>query len=224
MKTPEFNEARLLGLFLNPDHYREQIREPFLSDGYVCATETHRLIMIKPTLCKGEYKPNKLHVLETIPPNNIDITITFAALKRAIKSISSEPEFVTIRPAVVCNECGGDGEVEWEYTDSDRRTHHRYYVCPICKGTGESIPAVTKPTGRRVPSDEAVIGIYEHTFRAPQILKLCDAMQLLGLDKLRYIASNPNGGNVFELTDGISVVICNCASSKTKVWVSPKYQ
>ena len=57
----EFDESALLALFYDSDYFREQIKAPFLSDGYVCATETHRLIMIKPEICKGDYKPNNLH-------------------------------------------------------------------------------------------------------------------------------------------------------------------
>lgn len=86
----DFNESALLALFYDSDHFREQIKAPFLSDGYVCATETHRLIMIKPEICNGDYKPNNLHVLKVLNPHNIDITLTLAKLKKAVGRVASE--------------------------------------------------------------------------------------------------------------------------------------
>lgn len=87
----EFDESALLALFYDSDYFREQIKAPFLSDGYVCATETHRLIMIKPEICKGDYKPNNLHVLKSLNPNNIDITLALASLKETyIKTFATQ--------------------------------------------------------------------------------------------------------------------------------------
>lgn len=218
----EFNESALLALFYDPDYFREQIQTPFLSDGYVCATETHRLILIKPDICNREYKPNNLHVLKVLNPNNIDITLTLAKLKKAVERVSSEKEMKTIRPAIKCKHCEGNGEVEWEYEDKDGYTHQDDFTCPVCNGTGNSSPAIEEPTGRMIPSETAVIGIYEHIFRADNILALCDAMELLGIDKVKYVTSSAASGNTFILTDEITVVICPCMAETPEVWVNRK--
>lgn len=222
MNKQEFDESALLALFYESDHYSEQVGTPFLSDGYVCATETHRLIMIKPEICKGEYQPNKLHVLKTLSPYNIDISITLDELKDAVGRVSTEEEMKTIRPAIECEECEGDGEVEWTYEDKDGYTYEEYHPCPICHGSGYSSRAIEKPTGRKIPSGDAVIGIYEHKFSAYQVLALCDAMELLGIKKVKYVASNANGGNIFILTDDITVVLCPCIAETPDVWVARK--
>ena len=146
----DFNESALLALFYDSDHFREQIKAPFLSDGYVCATETHRLIMIKPEICNGDYKPNNLHVLKVLNPHDIDITLTLAKLKKAVGRVASEKEMKTIRPAIKCKDCDGDGEVEWSYEDKDGYTHEEYHTCPICNGSGNSSPAREEPTGRMI--------------------------------------------------------------------------
>lgn len=222
MMKQEFNESALLALFYDSGHFREQIKAPFLSDGYVCATETHRVIMIKPEICKGEYKPNNLHVLKVLTPRNIDITLTLAKLKKALGRVSSEKEMKTIRPAIKCKDCDGDGEVEWSYEDKDGYTHEDYHTCPVCNGTGNSSPAIEEPTGRMIPVNEAVIGIYENIFNANQILALCDAMELLGIDKCKYVASSKAGGNTFILNDDITIVICPCIADTPSVWVNRK--
>ena len=222
MMKKEFNESALLALFYDSDHFREQIRAPFTSDGYVCATETHRLILIKPEICKGEYKPNKLHVQKILTPHNIDITLTLARLKKAVVRVSKEKEMKTIRPAIECKDCEGEGEVEWSYEDKDGYTHEEYHTCPICNGTGNSSPAIEEPTGRMIPAATASIGIYENIFNAYNILALCDAMEMLGIDKCKYVASSKVGGNSFSLTDEITVVICPCIADDPAVWVNRK--
>lgn len=218
----KFDESALLALFYDSDHFRAQIQTPFLSDGYVCATETHRLILIKPEICKGEYKPNNMHVLKVLTPHNVDITLTLAKLKKAVERMSTVKEMKTIRPAIKCEDCDGDGEVEWSYEDKDGRTHEEYYTCPICHGSGNSSPAVEEPTGRMIPDANASIGIYENIFNAWNVLALCDAMELLGIDKVKYVASTITGGNTFILTDEITVVICPCIADTPSVWVNRK--
>lgn len=216
------DEAALLALFYDSDHFREQIRAPFTSDGYVCATETHRLILIKPELCKSEYAPGKLSVKKVINPDNINITISLAKLKKAVKKLSTEQEMEIVSPAVECKDCGGDGTVQWEYVDRHGHTHLDYRECPICKGSGEERKAVEKPTGRMIPPLDALIGIYKHAFSAYNVLALCEAMEILGIDKVRYVASSEYGGNTFILTDGISVVMCPSIAYTPGVWINRK--
>lgn len=218
----EFDESALLALFYDSDHFREKIQTPFLSDGYVCATETHRLILIKPEICKGEYKPNNMHVQKVLTPHNVDITLTLAKLKKAVERMSTVKEMKTIRPAIKCKDCDGDGEVEWSYEDKDGCTHEECYTCPICHGSGNSSPAVEEPTGRMIPDANASIGIYENIFNACNVIALCDAMELLGIDKVKYVASSITGGNTFILTDEITVVICPCIADTPSVWVNRK--
>lgn len=217
-----FDESALLGLFYDKEHFHEQICKPFTSDGYVCATETHRLILIKPELCKGEYAPGKLSVKRVINPDNIDITLTLAKLKKAIKKLSTVKEMEVVSPAVKCKDCDGDGEVEWSYEDKDGYTHEEYHSCPVCNGTGKSSPAIEEPTGRMIPAANASIGIYKNVFNAYQVLALCDAMELLGIDKCKYVASSNTGSNSFILTDEITVVICPCIADEPAVWVNRK--
>ena len=212
-------EKELLALFYDSDHL--YIRTPFLSDGYVCATDTHRLILIKPEICKGEYKPNNLHVLKTLNPQNIDITLTLAKLKKAVGRVSMVKEMKTIRPAVECKDCDEYGEVEWFYEDKNGYTHKEYHSCPVCNGTGKSSPAIEEPTGRMIPAANASTGIYKNVFNAHHVLALCDAMELLGIDKCKYVASSANGGDTFILSEGITVVLCPCLA-ETEVWICRK--
>lgn len=222
MKTKQFDESKLLALFYESDNYRVDFQAPFVSDGYVCASEAYRLILIKPEICTGNYNHIKTrHVKKILKPHNIDITLTLDQLKKAIDRIPQVAEIVTISPAIECKDCDGEGFVYWEYVDLARITHQRESECPICHGSGRSTKAVTKATGRMIPSPEGIIGIYENKFRVEHLSKLCEAMDLLELDTVKYVASH-NGPNTFILTDEITVLICSCTDKAVDTWVCKK--
>lgn len=222
MKTKKFDESKLLALFYEPGHYREAMQTPFVTDGYVCATETHRLILLKPEICTGDYNNVKTPLVKgLLKPHNINITLTLDQLQMAIDRVPQVAEFVTVQPAVECEDCDGEGYVDWEYVDLKGFTHRKYMKCPICNGSGDSAKAVTKATGRMIPSPEGVIGIHERKFRVEQLFKLCEAMELLELDKVNYVASY-EGPNTFILTDDIMVLICSCTDKSANAWICPK--
>lgn len=222
MLTKLTNEVQLLALFYDPDCGRPQIRAPILADGYVCATETHRMIMINPERCVGEYKQGKLHILSALSEPNIDLTLTFAEIKSVLERISTQKEMKTVCPEVQCEDCEGDGEVKWTYVDRENYTHTEYYECPVCHGSGVSVPAKEVSTGRMIPPFDAVVGIHKRKFLAEHIQALCDAMELLCLDEIRYVSDNGSGGNVFILTDDIKVVIAPINTDKSCQWIKPK--
>lgn len=222
MPTKLTNEAQLLALFYDPEYYlRPKMQTPFLSDGLVCATETHRLIMINPKICEQEYKPYNIHVSKVVPQSNIDLTLTFAEIKSVLERISTEKEMKTVSPEVKCEDCDGDGEVEWTYVDNHGYNHTEFYRCPICHGNGVSVPAKEVPTGRMIPPYGATVGIHKRQFMADNIQALCDAMELLGLDEIKYVSDDLKG-NVFILTDDIKVVIMPYMSGDAKAWIKPK--
>lgn len=222
MNNKIFDEAALLGLFIDKEHINEKIRQPFESDGWICATEAHICLLVKPEYVKGSYKPNGLRVSKSMSKPNIDITLSLSDLLRGIEEVSTVEELKIISPAEKCEECKGLGEVEWEYEDSDGYTHREEFNCPICRGTGNIREEITKPTGRKIPEYNTRIGIYEQTFTASFILKICDAMQMLGIDKVRYVASSPQNGNLFILEDGIQIIIMPARGVKVEHWIKRK--
>lgn len=209
--NPQFNERALLALFHTPDSDRQKIRAPFLADGYVCATDNHSLILIRPEACRGTYPPQNLDVLRFLKPGkDAPADITLADLRQAIAKVPGREETRIVSPAVLCPECRGEGQVEWTYQTGEARIYRRYFECPACRGTGNSREAVERPTGRRIPAPFEIIGIRRQVFNARLLLALCDAMTLLGLDKAAYTASADRCSAIFTLTDQVTVILAPC--------------
>ena len=130
------NERYLLGLYVHPEsEYRQNIQEPFRQDGRICATDGRVLIRIAEGLCEEKYTdmPNGLKPVNTskvIPQKNTCETVTALMLNKALEKAPEEKERK-------CPECGGSGQVEYEYRD---RLYDRHTIegdCPECEGTGE---------------------------------------------------------------------------------------
>ena len=130
------NERYLLGLYVHPEsEYRQNIQEPFRQDGRICATDGRVLICIAEELCEEEYTdmPNGLKPVNTskvIPQKNTCETVTALMLNKALEKAPEEKERK-------CPECGGSGQVEYEYRDRHYDRHTIEGDCPECEGTGE---------------------------------------------------------------------------------------
>ena len=207
MKGKIKDEQSLLKIFFDPYQGREKIEKPFLSDGYVCATETHNMILINPDILENQYEDNGMHATKAIKPDNVKITIPISRIEQAISECPKEIEYCTVIPEEPCSECNEEGSVLWEYTDSHHHTHREMYECPICNGSGVESPAVRRPTGREVPSWDSNISIRGLIFRAIYIKNLLDAARHIGVDHILYTSSHRNAGNVFRISPDVMVII-----------------
>lgn len=130
------NERYLLNLYVHPEsEYRQNIQKPFRQDGRICATDGRMLIRIAEGLCEEEYTdmPNGLKPVNTskvIPQKNMCETVTAEMLSKALEKAPEEKERK-------CPECGGSGQVEYEYRDRHYDRHTIEGDCPECEGTGE---------------------------------------------------------------------------------------
>lgn len=128
------NERELLMLFYDSDNCREVLRQPFLQDGKVCASDGHVLIRIDSSLCEGSYdeKPGGLtppRTASVVPTVTTDIAVTRQQIERALEQAPEERNRQ-------CPECKGSGDVTWEYRDRHHNTHTMDGTCPVCDGSG----------------------------------------------------------------------------------------
>lgn len=128
------NERELLMLFYDSDNCREVLRQPFLQDGKVCATDGYVLIRINGSLCEGSYeeKPGGLtppRTASVVPAATTDIAVTRQQIERALERAPEERNRQ-------CPECEGSGDVTWEYRDRHYNTHTMEGTCPVCDGSG----------------------------------------------------------------------------------------
>lgn len=148
----QFNEQELLSLFYDKENdMRPDMAAPYLKNGYVCATEAHILIRIKAETLNGKY--NEIEGLNIdFPADNCNFIIGLQDIRTAIASIPQVEEKEKVGKNIECEECNGEGEVEWEYRDSDGHYHYEYHDCPKCYGDGYTSHVKYKKTGRMIPT------------------------------------------------------------------------
>lgn len=201
------DEKALFEPYLCKDDLHPTLKEPFVKDGYVCATDACSILRIRQDLLKGEYseKPHTPPISKVLTSPNFDKVLTLARIEKAIAQCPLEDEMELESPEISCSECNGTGEVIWEYTDRNHYIYAECYNCPICNGVGIFRAAKYRKTGRKVLKYEADIDVYGIIFRAGMLQRLCDTMKTLGINEARYVARHKSRHNVFNLADGIDV-------------------
>lgn len=166
----QFNEQELLSLFYDKENdMRPDMAAPYLKNGYVCATEAHILIRIKAETLNGKY--NEIEGLNIdFPADNCNFIIGLQDIRTAIASIPQVEEKEKVGKNIECEECNGEGEVEWEYRDSDGHYHYEYHDCPKCYGDGYTSHVKYKKDGaddprRGLPDPNQT---YRHQSRVPR--------------------------------------------------------
>ena len=202
----QFNEQELLSLFYEENDIRPILSAPYLKNGYVCATESHILIRIKAETLNGEYKEvDGLNL--TLPKSNCNFIISLQDIKTTLANIPQIEEEKRFGGNVMCKECDGEGEVEWEYRDKRGHYYYDYFECPACKGSGyEDEPRYVK-TGKMIPYGLCPIRIRRVTIKAEFIEILSKAMEIIGVDEVRCIHQELGKPCIFRIDDNIEIVI-----------------
>lgn len=181
---------------------RDCLRKPFERDGFIYATDTRIMVRVSEDLCEEKYEISEKP--KNIPPfPNADCCYKLE-LKELVGVIKSIPECETIAVSgkeAECDECEGDGRVEWTYEDSDGEEHYDYFDCPICGGKGK---VATKEYER----EERAIGINGLPFNVRLLENIADAMNDIGLTYV-VIACLAEGTRpmLIQFQKGIDVII-----------------
>ena len=169
---------------------------PFAVGDYICGTDTHIAVRIDKSLCEGEYMENKIdldRVFQCCEKTKKEISLD--TLKELLKSI---PRVETLTK-VQCEECGGEGEVEWVYEATDGERYTEDHDCPVCNGRGYHDTEVYRI--------DRVISINGIGFRAEYIMLLAEAMSDLGVDIAEIYSIQPMRQMLLHLADGVGVAI-----------------
>lgn len=119
--------------------------EPYYDGKWVCATNTRSMIRVHPDALPA-MDVGGVDVRPKECPLNDPLRLPLDEVVRALATCDLEDEEVEVRPAIYCEECGGIGEVEWEYK------HHTLMAdCPECAGSGRLADAIKRKTGRKIP-------------------------------------------------------------------------
>lgn len=195
------NETELLEMFTEPDGFRAFTYIPFLHPIYneVWATEGHVIIRINPDRLNKHYEPvkgcEKLKLPKALKPCHL--SCTYKAIRQALDACPLVDEVVTEENEEDCKECGGTGEVEWEYTDDNLHTHYHDFDCPVCGGSGVITHKSEKHTGKKVHDENAIVKIGNSFFRWYYLDIVAKALAHIGADVISITANDHLGMTEF---------------------------
>lgn len=202
------NETELLEMFTDADGFRAFTHIPFLHPVYneVWATDENVIIRISPDRLNRHYEPvkgcEKLKLPEVLKPCRL--SCTYKAIRQALDACPLVDEVVTDENEENCKECGGTGEVEWEYTDDNLHTHYRGFDCPVCGGSGVITHKLETHTGKKVHDENAIVKIGNAFFLWFYLDIVAKALKHIGADVIDITANEPLGMTEFVF-DGIKI-------------------
>lgn len=202
------NETELLEMFTDADVFRAFTYVPFLHPVYneVWATDGHVIIRINPDRLNKHYEPvegcGKLKLPKVLKPCHL--SCTYKAIRQALDKCPLVDEVVTDENEEDCKECGGTGEVEWEYTDDNLHTHFRDFDCPVCGGSGVITHKLETHTGKKVHDEEAIVKIGKSFFTWFHLDIVAKALAHIGADVISITANDHLGMTEFVF-DGIKI-------------------
>lgn len=211
METPIINYQEIFNLFCEKEPtIRVDLLVPHIASGnYVatdrvsmiyCPTKNIQLDFIKVETEKAE-KYDKIFSTES----NCHIKIKVSELESGLIP-SMIDEFKVVGKDVDCDECGGQGEVDWEYS-ARHRTYTENFDCPVCDGFGLSAREKTVPTGNKIPDEKKMFHLLGSYFYYKQLIRLVNACKMIGVQEITKIYGGEIKQNIFQVGEFKIVVM-----------------
>lgn len=204
----------LLGLFTGNDDLRPNMMFPNLEGDIVSASDGYVLVSIPENELILKYNTNEKY------PNTPKLFSDFekgplCSIKVKVETVAKELakcRMIADKLVLKCKECGGTGNVEWEYEDKKRETHYAQHDCPLCDGTGQD--EKNHPFARiRLLSFEKdgdthvqikIGDLYFHPF---QIYRLFMVAALKGYKEIEIFYNKQSYGQTVSYFDNIKVMV-----------------
>lgn len=202
----------LFKMFVSNDRFRPAICHPFKRNGSYYATDSFSMIILpveKADLDIHEY-PDSVAAEKVIPKESTcEININITDLERQLVPDWID-ETVKVGKNVKCEECDGDGQVDWEYNVKGGRTYTMEEECPVCSGCGYSEQTSIKPTGRKIPDPIKRFKMLDANFYDKQLRRFVEACRMVGAETVIKTSGRERSANVFQVAD-FKIVVMPCA-------------
>lgn len=193
----------ILNLFTGQEdrHWRNWMNSPFRIGEKVYATNAHLMTIIDaahaPEVAEltGIPHQNITGVLPTTPFFDEPVSIGVVDVRDIKEGLSKIP---MIDQTKYCDECQGEGEVDYSYASTKDHVYYKRSICPICTGEGEIVDASGEQT--YAPSAAVLIADFMFSgFVLEPIVRAADIAAELTIDIL-YMAQKKRGV-LFRLRD-----------------------
>jgi predicted nucleic-acid-binding Zn-ribbon protein len=192
--------VNVLNVFTGKDELRPWIEKPFFIDNLAIATDCHQLIFfdkklvaIELPLCENQ---NPQLILNNIPEQrNCNFKLNIDEIENCFKTAPITDVLKTVGEDIKCSECGGDGEVEWEY-----ESWTKDFECPKCDGDGYESESRQIPTGEKELDKTSLVDVKNSRFSIKMIERLLKVKNLLSETEITLVfQEGENMANVFRI-------------------------
>lgn len=185
------------------DDFRVYFQKPFMDGEWVAATDCYAIIRIKESAICHDYPqlPRKIDIGKRFPPKDCQILVNIEDLREHLKDEGYTDWDSRLG---LCDECYGDGDVCYTYTDSFGDVHEMSGVCPICGGSG-------------YVERDGVVKIADTYVKPKYLLLLCELAEATG-GSVWLLNRGGTGLNCiyFDICDGIEMIIMPARPSIVK--------
>lgn len=185
---------------------RNEIRAPYVKDGYICATDRYALVRVgKEYIPSAEFSEIEGYGIKWNEPDT-EIGLSKSLIKSVIDRLPIVDEYEMVDEEIICPECNGEGNVEWEYEDRNGNMHYDNFVCPVCDGFTVVDECRKVPTGKKIIDEDYNIKIRDSYIKARNLLKLFNAMEICGIEKIS-IVNFADHSITFHICKNIDVMV-----------------
>ena len=210
----EREENRLFYMFVaDEDSHRTDLKNPFLQDGSVIATDSHILIKIRKELLKGSYEEKKAPDVSRVWPKTFNpvATLTRKEIVKTLKKLHLDNGYDELPLWITCKECYGVGTVTWNYRDKKGKNHTNECDCPMCDGSGQALNGT-----------DCALGIYNEWFVACYIIAILETMNIFKVEFIIYAPSDGVTAAQFRVCDGVDIIVMPQQYMKPNAWIAQK--
>lgn len=183
---------QILNLYKGREFHNQWMRKPFIIGDFVYSTNAYFICRVskKKIDFKIENIPQKgkYPVLFVYPTKrNLNFKIKVEDLKLKSNTVPLVDEYEDTNPQGECNECDGDGNVEWEY-----KRYYNDFDCPICDGKGIIEKEKRTKTGVKVKDNTYYMDILIYRFRISYIDLIIKTAEMLKVDYITILNQTKN--------------------------------
>jgi hypothetical protein len=217
MKKTKLNQA--FEMFLGNDEMRPILNNPFILNGYTYATDSNVLIRTKNENIDFKFEnkaEGKTPNAETLfKEKTLNKVMDFSGLD--FESLKTADELIDSGEDIACEECEGEGEVEWKFEQ-----HTNKFECPICDGSGFKEETKRIKSGNKTFESNTYLKINNSFFYINIFYKLMKCAKLVGGDIVLTNGVQYSDPMIFEVGN-CELMICpvNDSSRYSRVYKYP---
>lgn len=194
------NIDKALTQICGSDDLRDWMNKPFKMGDSIYATDASIIAKVSEKIVSGKYSGVDDKYIQLIlplfdfEPKNL-LTISIKEISEVISKVELVDEYLDTDTEGSCNECNGEGEVEWEYD-----IYTRDMDCPVCDGNGTITEEKRTKTGNKVLHVDLYIDIKVCRFSIAMISQLVLFAETVGVEEIEVINQTfPNRVTVFKV-------------------------